>query len=140
LTDSSEFGSWFGIRFSGPFAPGATVHGVISGTTVDADVAQAMKEYEGTPFDIQIERMEPEKLFSFRWHPHALERSKDYSTEPTTLVVFELEEVAGGTLLKVTESGFDGIPLTRRSRAFEANDRGWAAQMGLIGKYLDRPT
>src|SRR6202171_5119411 len=84
LSDSTEFGTWFGVRFDGPFAPGAHMRGVIVPTTVNAEVAKAQKEYEGLPFAITIEQMEPERLFSFRWHPFAVERDVDYSTEPTT--------------------------------------------------------
>ena len=73
---------------------------------------------------------------SFRWHPHALDRSVDYSTEPTTLIVFALEDVPGGTMLTVTESGFDRVPIERRATAFKANEGGWTAQMSLIEKYL----
>ncbi len=29
ISDSTEFGAWFGMRFSGPFAPGAKMSGVI---------------------------------------------------------------------------------------------------------------
>ena len=136
LADSTEFGSWFGMKFDGPFAPGARMRGVIVPTTVNAEVAKAQKEYEGLPFDITIEQMEPERLLSFRWHPHAVERGVDYSTEPTTLVVFSLEEVADGVLLTVTESGFDRIPLARRAKAFTANEKGWGWQMNLIEAYL----
>jgi uncharacterized protein YndB with AHSA1/START domain len=80
--------------------------------------------------------MEPERLLSWRWHPHAIDPKIDYSAEPTTLVVFELEEVADGTLLTVVESGFEGIPLARRGEAYRGNEQGWAAQMGAIEKYV----
>jgi uncharacterized protein YndB with AHSA1/START domain len=136
LADSAEFGAWFGMKFDRPFAPGATMRGVIVPTAVDADVAKSQKPYEGIAFDIIIDRMEPEKLLSFRWHPGAIEPGIDYSAEPTTLVVFELQETAEGVLLTLTESGFDQIPLARRARAFQANDGGWTAQMRLIGKYV----
>ena len=76
------------------------------------------------------------RLCTFRWHPFAMDKNVDYSKEPSTLVVFELEEAAGGTMLTVTESGFDRIPLERRAKAFAANEGGWAAQMKLIEKYL----
>ena len=138
LSDSTEFGSWFGVKFHGPFAPGASIRGVIVPTTVNADVASAQKKYEGTPFEITIEQMEPERLFSFRWHPYAVERDVDYSAEPTTLVVFVLEEVADGTMLTVTESGFDRIPLARRASAFTANEQGWSMVVKLIEEYLVR--
>jgi|ERR1700674_77846 len=138
LTDATEFGSWFGVRFDGPFAPGACLRGVVVPTTVDADVAKAQKAYEGTPFEITVEEMEPERRFSFRWHPFAVDPGVDYSEEPTTLIVFTLEEVAGGILLTVTESGFDRIPLARRAQALKANESGWAMQVTLIEKYLAR--
>jgi uncharacterized protein YndB with AHSA1/START domain len=136
LSDSMEFGSWFGVKFDGPFAPGACVRGVIAPTKVDAEVAKAQKEYEGTPFEITIERMEPERLFSFRWHPFAVEPGVDYSAEPATLVVFALEEAANGIMLTVTESGFDRIPLARRAIAFTANERGWGMVVKLIEQYV----
>src|SRR5258706_8604143 len=107
LSDSSEFGSWFGVKFDGPFAPGARMRGVVVPTTVDPEVASAQKKYEGMPFEVTIEQMEPERLFSFRWHPYAVEPGVDYSAEPATLVVFALEEVEDGVMLTVTESGFD---------------------------------
>jgi len=136
LSDSTEFGTWFGMKFDGPFAPGACMRGVIVPTTVDAEVAKAQKPYEGMPFEITIEQMEPERLFSFRWHPFAVERDVDYSAEPTTLVVFELEEVANGIMLTVTESGFDRIPLARRAQAFTANEGGWGMVVKLIEQYV----
>ncbi|HYW43022.1 MAG TPA: SRPBCC family protein [Bryobacteraceae bacterium] len=135
LADSTEFGGWFGMKFDGPFAPGAVMRAVIVPTTVDAEVAKAQKPYEGIPFEITIEQMEPERLFSFRWHPGAVEPGVDYSAEPTTLVVFELEETADGIMLTVTESGFDQIPLARRAKAFQANEGGWTMVMKLIEQY-----
>jgi uncharacterized protein YndB with AHSA1/START domain len=80
--------------------------------------------------------MEPERLFSFRWHPYAIDPSVDYSAEPTTLIVFTLEEVADGVMLTVTESGFDRIPLARRAQAFGANEGGWAIMVKLLEKYV----
>ncbi len=136
LSDSAEFGTWFGMKFDGLFVAGAKMTGVIVPTTVNAEVGKAQKQYEGMAFEITIEKIEPERLFSFRWHPHAVERGTDYSAEPTTLVVFVLEEVAGGVLLAVTESGFDQIPLSRRAKAFTANERGWGIMVKLVEEYL----
>lgn len=138
IVDSAEFGSWFGMRFEGPFAPGATMRGVIVPTTVDAEVAKGQKAYEGLAFEIMIEQIEPERLFSFRWHPGAVDPDVDYSVEPTTLVTFSLEEVTGGVMLTVTESGFDRIPPARRAKAFASNEGGWAIQVRLIAEYLTR--
>lgn len=136
LTDAKQFGEWFGMKFDGAFTPGAHIRGTIVPTTVDADVAKAQKPHEGLPFDITIDRIEPERLFSFRWHPFAIERGVDYSHEPTTLIVFVLEPVGEQIRLTVTESGFDQIPLERRAVAFTANDGGWTMVVTLIEKYL----
>ena len=136
LTDSKEFGSWFGVRFDAPFKPGASLVGTVTPTTADAEVAKLQKTFEGAPFAITVDRIEPRRLFSFRWHPFAVDRAVDYSNEPTTLVTFELEEVAEGILLTISESGFDGIPIARRAQAFTANEGGWAMQVKLIEKHL----
>ena len=99
LADAEQFGEWFGVKLTGTFAPGARLRGKIS-----------HPGYENYPFEITIERMEPERFFSWRWHPHTNDPKRDYTAEPTTLVTFELKDVAGGTQLTVVESGFDGIP------------------------------
>ena len=136
LTDAQEFGSWFGVRLDGPFVQGKSLQGRVVPTTADAEQAARQKAYEGVLFQLQVERLEPERLFSFRWHPAPVDRGRDYSAEPTTLVTFELEDADGGVLLTVTESGFDAIPLERRAAAFSSNEQGWAMQMKLIEKYL----
>jgi uncharacterized protein YndB with AHSA1/START domain len=138
LADSTEFGSWFGMKFDGPFVPGARMRGVIVPTKVNADVAKAQQKYEGISVEITIEKMEPERLFSFRWHPQAIEPRVDYSAEPTTLIVFVLEQMKEGVMLTVTESGFDQIPLTRRAKAFTANEEGWGMVLKLIEEYFVR--
>jgi uncharacterized protein YndB with AHSA1/START domain len=138
LADSTEFGNWFGMRFDGQFKPGAHMHGVVVPTKVNADVAKAQQKYEGIPVEITIEKMEPERLFSFRWHPHAIEPGIDYSAEPTTLVAFTLQETKEGVMLTVTESGFDQLPLTRRVKAFTANEGGWTIVVKLIEEYFVR--
>jgi uncharacterized protein YndB with AHSA1/START domain len=125
LSDAREFGTWFGARMSDDFVPGATVR-----MTVDYEG----KELQGT---IQIERMEPERLLAFRWHPFAVDPAVDYSKEPTTLVELAIAPASGGTLLTVTESGFDAIPIARRAKAFEMNEGGWAAQLENIARHVD---
>ena len=138
LADSKEFGTWFGMKFNGPFVPGKLMRGTIVPTKVNADVAEAQEKYEGMPVEITIEKMEPERLFSFRWHPYAIEQDVDYSAEPTTLIEFLLEETKDGVMLTVTESGFDQIPLARRVKAFTANEQGWGIVLRLIEEYLVR--
>ena len=136
LSDSAEFGRWFGVRFKEEFKPGARIRGVITPTTVDAQVAKAQKPYEGRPFDITIDQMQPERQFSFRWHPAATEPEVDYSFEPPTLVVFALEEVPNGVMLRITESGFEMIPFARRAKAYQANEQGWAMMVKVLDQYL----
>jgi len=136
ISEPKQFGHWFGIEFDGDFAPGTRITGRITPTQVDPEVARMQEPFTGLAFDFFVERIEPMSLFSFRWHPHAVDRTVDYSNEPTTLVVFELEDAPGGTLLTITESGFDRIPLARRAEAFTANEGGWAHQLRLIEKYL----
>lgn len=138
LTDSSEFGQWFGVDFDGPFVAGAPLSGRVTMTKVDEEIAKEQKPYEGMPFVIEVDRIEPQKTFSFRWNPYQVEPGVDYSKEPMTLVEFTLEETAGGVLLKVVESGFDQVPLERRAQAFTANEGGWTSQMTLIRKYVEK--
>jgi uncharacterized protein YndB with AHSA1/START domain len=136
ISDAKEFGTWFGVAFDGDFAPGARVTGKIVPTKVDPEVAKMQEPYSGMSFDFTVDTIEPMRRISFRWHPFAVEPGVDYSKEPTTLIVFELEEAAGGTLLTITESGFDQIPLARRAKAFTANEQGWEKQIKLVEKYL----
>ena len=125
LADSEEFGRWFGVNGLGVFTPGATVRGKVT-----------HKGYEHLTWEATIERMEPGRMFSYRWHPYAVDPDVDYSGEPTTLVVFSLEDAPNGTLLTVVETGFDGIPAARRAKAYEMHEQGWAGQMKAISEYL----
>lgn len=127
ITDAEEFGTWFHVRLAGAFTPGARVLGRLT-----------EPGYEHVTMEVLVERVEPEDLFSFRWHPYAVEPDVDYASEPTTLVEFRLAEVADGTELTVVESGFDQLPPSRRADAFRMNDQGWAAQLQNIEGYLAR--
>lgn len=128
LTDAKQFNQWFGVNLTGEFAPGREVTGRIT-----------IRGYEHVPMTLWVETMEPERRFAFRWHPFAIDPNVDYSSEPTTLVTFTLEDVQGGTLLTVVESGFDAIPEARRLPAFKANYSGWVGQLKNIQKYLAAP-
>ena len=125
LTSSSEFGTWFRAIFTAEFAEGALLRAQIT-----------YPGYEHMTMEIRVVRMEPERYFSFRWHPHEVDLSTDYAAEPTTLVEFRLEEAAEGTKLTVVESGFDALPAGRRDEAFRANDAGWTEQMGNIARHV----
>jgi activator of Hsp90 ATPase-like protein len=113
------------VKIDGVFAPGARMRGAVT-----------HKGYEHVTWDITIDRMEAERLFSWRWHPAAVEPGVDYSREPTTLVVFQLDDVAEGTRLTMTESGFDDVPLARRAQAYRMNGEGWTWQMKSIESYV----
>jgi uncharacterized protein YndB with AHSA1/START domain len=136
ISDAREFGTWFGVSFDKPFAEGARMIGKIVPTKVDAEVAKMQEPYAGKATDWTVERIEPMKRITFRWHPYGVEEGVDYSKEPMTLIEFELVDAPGGILLKISESGFDQIPLARRAKAFKANDGGWEKQTQLIEKYL----
>jgi uncharacterized protein YndB with AHSA1/START domain len=125
LTDHREFGEWFGVRLDGPFVPGEISHGNIT-----------YPGYEHIEWNAVVQAMEPEKLFSFTWHPYAIDPEKDYSGETPTLVEFTLEPTASGTLLVLTESGFDKVPEERRFEAFRMNDHGWTEQMKNIESHV----
>jgi len=126
LADAEEFGRWFGVALEGQrFVAGQHARGHIT-----------YPGYEHVVFDALVERVEPERLLSMRWHPYAIDPAVDYAAEPTTLVEFTLEEVPGGTRLVVVESGFDAIPSERRATAYRMNEGGWEEQMRNIAKHL----
>ena len=125
LTDYREFGEWFRLKIDGPFVAGHVSSGYIT-----------WPGYEHLKWEATIQKIEPERYFSFTWHPYAIDPNYDYSKEPTTLVEFHLEKTAAGTNLKVIESGFDKIPFERRAEAFLKNSGGWAQQMGNIKEYV----
>jgi uncharacterized protein YndB with AHSA1/START domain len=137
ISDSKQFGSWHGVRFDGPFVAGTGMVGRVAPIIVaDADIASRHNQRLGKPFTIWVERVEPMRLFSMRWYPFDEDAGVDYSKEPTTLVEFRLEEVSGGTMLTITESGFDALSPERRAREIASHEQGWAAQGPLIEKYL----
>jgi len=128
ISDSKEFGTWFQCALEGPFTPGADVHGHMT-----------YPGYEHVAMEITVERVEPERLLSYRWHPGASQPNVDLTSEPKTLVEFRLEDAdGGGTLLTIVESGFEAIPLARRAAAFKTNDGGWTMQAQAIADYLRR--
>jgi len=125
LTDYREFGEWFRVKLDRPFVTGQSSRGQIT-----------HPGYEHVVWEAVVVRMEPETLFSFSWHPYAVDPNLDYSKETPTLVEFRLQKTASGTLLRLTESGFDKIPADRRVEAFRMNDGGWTAQMKNIEAHV----
>ena len=125
LTDYQEFGEWFRVKLDRPFVEGQVSRGQIT-----------YPGYEHLKWEAVVQKMEPERLFSFTWHPYAIDAKADYSKEPPTLVEFKLEKTPTGTLLLLTESGFDKIPAGRRLDAFRMNDGGWTQQMKNIESHV----
>jgi uncharacterized protein YndB with AHSA1/START domain len=125
LTDYREFGEWFKVKLDGPFVAGEISRGNIT-----------HPGYEHLQWEVVVRSIEPERLFSFTWHPYAVDPKVDYSKETPTLVEFLLEPTEKGTLLTVTESGFDKVPSLRRAEAFRMNDGGWAQQMKNIESHV----
>lgn len=125
LTDHKEFGQWFRVNLEGPFVPGQTTRGRIT-----------YPGYEHVVMEVVVQKLEPERLFSYLWHPHAVDPKMDYSKETPTLVEFRLEKTAAGTILHVTESGFDKVPAGRRDEAFRMNSGGWEQQLKNMGAYV----
>ena len=126
LSHAEEFGTWFRASLTGTFAAGATLRGPIT-----------YPGYEHLTMEIQVERMEPERYLSFRWHPNAVDPTGDYSHEPTTLVEFTLEDDPAGTKLTIVESGFDRLPPGRRDEAWRSNDGGWSEQMKNVVRHVE---
>jgi uncharacterized protein YndB with AHSA1/START domain len=127
LTDHRQFGEWFRVNLEGPFEPGQTARGNIT-----------YPGYEYLKMEASVQKMEPERLFSFTWHPYAVDPKTDYSKEAPTLVEFTLEKAGEGTRLKVSETGFDKIPAPRREEAFQMNSGGWAEQLKNIESYVGK--
>ncbi len=125
ITNAEEFGTWFRIKLDGAFTEGREVRGRIT-----------IPGYDHLTVDMLVERIDPERYFSYRWHPYPIDPKVDYSGEPTTLVEFTLEQADGGTAVTIVESGFDRIPLTRRAEAFRMNDQGWAGQIKNLERYV----
>ncbi|HEY1491489.1 MAG TPA: SRPBCC family protein, partial [Steroidobacteraceae bacterium] len=125
LSDYREFGAWFGVKLTAAFVPGQPAVGQITN-----------RGYEHVTWRVVIQKIEPERLLSFTWHPYAVDPAIDYSQETPTLVEFRLQAIPAGTLLVVTESGFDKVPAARRAEAFRMNDNGWAHQMRNIERHV----
>jgi uncharacterized protein YndB with AHSA1/START domain len=148
LADSREFGSWFGVKFEGEFAPGKAMKGKFEGSIDEQGILEFQKKIGLRPTAVKmpgpdvafctIDRMEPERYMSFRWIPYAIDAEAELEQEATTLVEFRLEAVPEGTLLTIVESGFDRVPARRRERAFRMNEGGWAAQSENIKKYVEQ--
>lgn len=128
LADSGEFGRWFMADLDGPFVAGEKVRGHVT-----------VPGYEHVGLEMQVVEVVPGALFAFRWHPYAVNPDIDYSQEPTTLVEFRLEEAGHGTLVTITETGFDQVPARRRAEAYEMHQGGWAEQVVNLARYTAAP-
>jgi uncharacterized protein YndB with AHSA1/START domain len=125
ITDHQQFGEWFKVKIDGPFVPGEASRGHMT-----------HPGYEHVAWEAEVKEMKPESYFSYTWHPYAIDPTVDYSDETPTLVEFNLEPTDTGTLLRITESGFDKIPAHRRAEAFKMDDGGWTSQIRNIANYV----
>ena len=128
IADASEFGKWFQMKLNGKFTAGTTLLGQVT-----------VPGYEHIRTEMKVEKVEPETLFAYSWHPYPGDPKQDYSSEPMTLVEFHLADAKGtdsGTELTIIESGFDALPADRRAEAFRMNDGGWTGQIKAIAKYV----
>jgi uncharacterized protein YndB with AHSA1/START domain len=138
ISDSKQFGTWFGAEFDGPFVAGQPTQGRIKPTQVDPEVAKLQEPHRDMPMVVLVETLDAPTKLAFRWHPDPVPAGEDPTGKPTTLVEFELSDAPGGTQLRITESGFEAIPLEKRAKVFEGNEGGWEHQSKLIAKYLAR--
>ena len=67
LTDHEEFGEWFRVRLDGPFVVGDISTGRIT-----------YPGYEHLVWRAEVKAIEPERLFSYTWHPGAVDETFDY--------------------------------------------------------------
>ena len=149
IANAQEFGRWFGFQLDGEFEAGKTIKGTFNGELDEAAIVEQQKSLGIKPSKIKrpgpntvfctVDRIEPERYFSFRWIPYGIDADIAPEGEPTTLVEFRLEAVAEGTRVSIVESGFDKVPAHRRERAFRMNEGGWAAQAVNLQKYVDGP-
>lgn len=145
LTDSNAFGSWFGVELDGPWLVGQPIRGRFLFQFKQAMVDEWLEEL-GLPSSpiaekfpdvfCVVEAIEPQNRFAFRWIPFPIDAGINPETEPMTLVEFRLFDDGDGVLLKVTESGFDRVPLARRKRAFLINTDGWESQLEKLSHYI----
>ena len=126
LTDHQEFGQWFRVDLDGPFKTGEVSRGKIT-----------YPGCEHMPWVAVVERMEPERLFSFAWPAYFDDSDPDYSNVPKTVVEFRLEPIQTGTRLTITESGFAAIPDPRGLEALRRNTQGWNEQAKNIAAHVE---
>ena len=147
ISDAREFGRWFGFTLEGEFTEGKTIRGTFDGTVDEAALIAYQESVGVTPSKVNVpagshvfctvERIEPERLFRYRWIPYGIDAEAAPENEPTTTVEFRLEAVPEGTRLTIVESGFDHVPAHRRDRAFRMNEGGWSAQTENLRKHVE---
>lgn len=129
LSRAETFGKWFGANLAGQaFEPGRRVRGPMT-----------IEGHTHVIFDVIVGQVEPERLLSWRWHPHAVEAGADYSNdEERTVVTYTLQDAPGGaTRVTVVETGFDKVPPDRRMSAIRGVSKGWPWQMENLKKHAE---
>jgi uncharacterized protein YndB with AHSA1/START domain len=126
LTEAEHIGTWFGD----------------AGAEVDLRPGGALTmswEEHGT-VHARIERVEPERLFSYRWAPFKDPGGGEPVEGNSTLVEFTLEPATDGTRVRVVESGFASLDTTpeQRDAHREENAEGWAIELGHLEQHAVR--
>ena len=124
LTNAEDLSSWFQVRIEGTIAPGS-----------DVWMTSVHPDHAGQRFPVKIAEMAPPHRLVWQWHPGAVDPNVDYSREPRTTVTFALAPTDGGTLLTVSETGFNEISLARRAKAYQDNSQGWAEVLVWLQRY-----
>jgi len=117
LTDPGEIAKWFGDGADIDLRPGGPARFAFG----DEEVAAI------------VHAVEPNRRFAFYWVPGAQEHPVEITEVTRTLVDFTLEPVAGGTRLRLVESGFGKFG---DGRAYQDNSRGWDEELGDLATYL----
>ena len=115
ITEPEQLGRWFGSSAELDLRPGG--EGFFHWDDLDVTTK------------VTVEAVVPPERFSYRWEPGGASEGG-----PTTLVEFTLEEIPGGTRLRLVESGFSGFPPESR----QGNEFGWDSELGDLRELLVR--
>lgn len=123
ITTAEQIGAWFGD----------------AGAEIDPRPGGALtiRWREHGVFHTVIERIEPERVFAWRW-AHAAGDHPDSGN--STLVEFTLTPEGSGTRLRVVESGFQALdmPEDERAKCVSDNTQGWREELDELRGYLLR--
>ncbi len=127
IIDHKKFGEWFRCKLDQPFKEGEVSTGMMT-----------FPGAEHVKWNAKVIKIESERCLEFSWPPYIEDETVDLSNEPWLNCRFELESIPGGTLLTITESGFDKLSPVIRDDARRGNEQGWEIQAGHILEYVNK--